>query len=50
MAVALGAGVASGLPAALAATLAALVFIALAALLRLVPIDFYTAIPKPWRR
>ncbi len=49
-ALALGAGVGSGLPAALAAALAALVYIALAALLRMVPVDFYTAIPGPWRR
>jgi O-antigen/teichoic acid export membrane protein len=50
VAIALGAGVASGLPDALAAILAAAVFVSLAALARLVPIDFYTAIPRPRRR
>jgi O-antigen/teichoic acid export membrane protein len=50
IAVALGAGVASGLPDALAATLAAVIFAGLAVTLRMVPIDVYTAIPRPWRR
>ncbi|HEX7300713.1 MAG TPA: oligosaccharide flippase family protein [Solirubrobacteraceae bacterium] len=49
IAVALGAGWASGLPDALAAVVAATVFVTLAAVLRMVPVDFYTAIPRPWR-
>jgi O-antigen/teichoic acid export membrane protein len=50
VAVSLGAAVASGLPAAVGAAIAAVIFVALAMLLRMVPIDFYTAIPRPWQR
>jgi O-antigen/teichoic acid export membrane protein len=46
---ALAAGWFSGLPDALAATLAAVVFVVLAVVLRMVPVDLYAAIPRPRR-